>query len=229
MHKKGTYGIVIGFAVTILNTSGIPMSSIMMALLPHGVVELPALFLVCAIGMYGISKESRRIASIPILMLFVSAGIESFITPLLMAFFRGRNTIVMQNNISNKKESLLGVLSRYISILSSEEGYTDSRLLTGAFLICIISIILSYFHIIQGFPIENGNINVGNILSIGKYAFFLILIFVVAGSSLAHVEKNQALFRNVILTIIIGTVLVWIGLIALFVGIAIVKPELLIL
>ncbi len=76
-------GIIIGFAITILNVSGIPMKSIVMAILPHGIIELPALFLFCAIGMYGLNKESWRIAGVPILMLFIAAGVESYITPLI--------------------------------------------------------------------------------------------------------------------------------------------------
>ncbi len=132
----------------------------------------------------------------------------------------------MQKNISNETERHFGVLPKYSSILTSEEGYTDSRLLAGAFLICIISVILSCFHIIQGFPIENGSINVGNILSIGQYAFFLVLIFVVASSCLAHAKtKRKVLLRNIILAIIIGTVLIWISLIILFTGIVIVNPQ----
>jgi len=77
-------GIVIGMFGTLVSNSGMPVMSFVMGILPHGVVELPALFLACAIGMFGISKESWRIARIPFLMLLVAAGIESYITPLLM-------------------------------------------------------------------------------------------------------------------------------------------------
>lgn len=76
-------GVIIGFAVTILNISGIPMESIVMAILPHGIIELPALFLFCAIGMYGLNKEYWRITGIPILMLLIAAGVENYITPLI--------------------------------------------------------------------------------------------------------------------------------------------------
>ncbi len=77
-------GMAIGLVGMILGISGMPVMSYVMGLLPHGIVELPALFLVCAIGMYGISKESWRIASVPALMLLIAAGIESYITPLIM-------------------------------------------------------------------------------------------------------------------------------------------------
>lgn len=77
-------GMAIGLVGMILGISGMPVMSYIMGLLPHGIVELPALFLVCAIGMYGISKESWRIASVPALMLLIAAGIESYITPLIM-------------------------------------------------------------------------------------------------------------------------------------------------
>ncbi|MCK9313959.1 MAG: stage II sporulation protein M [Methanocorpusculum sp.] len=77
-------GMVIGMLGTWLSVSGMPVMSFIMGLLPHGIIELPALFLACAIGMYGINKESWRIAGIPALMLLVAAGIESYITPLLM-------------------------------------------------------------------------------------------------------------------------------------------------
>jgi len=77
-------GIVIGMIGTLASNLGMPVMSFIMGILPHGIVELPALFLACAIGMFGISRESWRIASIPFLMLLVAAGIESYITPLLM-------------------------------------------------------------------------------------------------------------------------------------------------
>lgn len=79
-----TNGIAIGLVGMILGISGMPVMSYVMGLLPHGIVELPALFLACAIGMYGLSEESWRIASVPALMLLVAAGIESYITPLVM-------------------------------------------------------------------------------------------------------------------------------------------------
>jgi len=77
-------GIVIGMLGTLVSNLGMPVMSFVMGILPHGIVELPALFLACAIGMFGISKESWRIASVPLLMLLVAAGIESYITPLVM-------------------------------------------------------------------------------------------------------------------------------------------------
>ena len=77
-------GIVIGMLGVLGTNLGMPVISFIMGILPHGVVELPALFLASAIGMLGISHESWRIASIPFLMLLVAAGIESYITPLLM-------------------------------------------------------------------------------------------------------------------------------------------------
>ena len=79
-----TNGMAIGLVGVILSVSGMSVISYVMGLLPHGIIELPALFLVCAIGMYGISKESWKIASVPALMLLVAAGIESYITPLVM-------------------------------------------------------------------------------------------------------------------------------------------------
>lgn len=79
-----TNGMAIGLVGVILSVSGMSVISYVMGLLPHGIIELPALFLVCAIGMYGISEESWKIASIPALMLLVAAGIESYITPLVM-------------------------------------------------------------------------------------------------------------------------------------------------
>lgn len=77
-------GIVIGMFGTLASNLGMPAMSFIMGILPHGIVELPALFLACAIGMFGISQESWRITGIPFLMLLVAAGIESYITPLLM-------------------------------------------------------------------------------------------------------------------------------------------------
>lgn len=77
-------GIVIGMLGVLVTNSGMPVMSFIMGVLPHGIVELPALFLATAIGMFGISQESWRTASIPFLMLLVAAGIESYITPLLM-------------------------------------------------------------------------------------------------------------------------------------------------
>ena len=77
-------GIVIGMLGTLVSNLGMPVMSFIMGILPHGIVELPALFLACAIGMFGISQESWGIARIPFLMLLVAAGIESYITPLVM-------------------------------------------------------------------------------------------------------------------------------------------------
>jgi len=77
-------GIVIGMLGTLVSNLGMPVMSFVMGILPHGIVELPALFLACAIGMFGISQESWGIARIPFLMLLVAAGIESYITPLVM-------------------------------------------------------------------------------------------------------------------------------------------------
>lgn len=77
-------GAAIGLVGVMLSFSGMPVMSYIMGLLPHGIIELPALFLVCAIGMYGVNKESWRITSVPALMLLVAAGIESYITPLIM-------------------------------------------------------------------------------------------------------------------------------------------------
>ena len=77
-------GMVIGMLGVLVTNSGMPVMSFIMGVLPHGIVELPALFLASAIGMFGIRQDSWRIASIPFLMLLVAAGIESYITPLLM-------------------------------------------------------------------------------------------------------------------------------------------------
>lgn len=77
-------GMVIGMLGVLVTNSGMPVMSFIMGVLPHGIVELPALFLASAIGMFGISRESWRIAGIPFLLLLVAAGIESYITPLLM-------------------------------------------------------------------------------------------------------------------------------------------------
>ena len=77
-------GIVIGMLGTLASNLGMPVISFIMGVLPHGIVELPALFLICAIGMFGINRESCRVTSVPVLMLLVAAGIESYITPLLM-------------------------------------------------------------------------------------------------------------------------------------------------
>ena len=77
-------GIAIGLVGVMLSFSGMSVMSYVMGLIPHGIVELPALFLVCAIGMYGVNKESWRLTSVPALMLLMAAGIESYITPLIM-------------------------------------------------------------------------------------------------------------------------------------------------
>ena len=46
-------GIVIGMLGTLVSNLGMPVMSFIMGILPHGIVELPALFLACAIGMFG--------------------------------------------------------------------------------------------------------------------------------------------------------------------------------
>ena len=73
-------GLAIGFVGTIFTVHGIALSSYILSLLPHGIIELPAIFIACAIGMNGINKDSFKAFIIPMVMLFIAAGIESYIT-----------------------------------------------------------------------------------------------------------------------------------------------------
>jgi stage II sporulation protein M len=81
-----TNGVVVGAVTTLIvvhNAGSVLM--VVSAILPHGIIELPAIFLACAIG---ITKkpliEKFNLIQVPGILLLVAAIIETWITPLIM-------------------------------------------------------------------------------------------------------------------------------------------------
>ena len=81
-------GVIIGVLAVFMNQEGLfPYYVFVIGLLPHGIIELLALFLACAIGMHGINALGWRTMALPIIMLILAAAIEAWITPLVIALF----------------------------------------------------------------------------------------------------------------------------------------------
>jgi stage II sporulation protein M len=81
-----TNGVIIGAVCTLLVTHNAgSVLMVLSAILPHGIIELPAIFLACAIG---ITKkpliEKFNLIQMPGILLLVAAVIETWITPLIM-------------------------------------------------------------------------------------------------------------------------------------------------
>lgn len=77
-------GIVIGAVGGFLHVHGTSWLNYFLALAPHGVFELPAIFLACAIGMSLYTfKEKLKLALAPLGMLAVAACIETWVSPLV--------------------------------------------------------------------------------------------------------------------------------------------------
>jgi stage II sporulation protein M len=81
--------VVIGYAIPIINNN--LLSAI--ALLPHGIIEIPALLIAAALGAWFIETQMDKLTRIDLCKLFavyviplllVAAVIETYITPVLM-------------------------------------------------------------------------------------------------------------------------------------------------
>lgn len=81
-------GLVIGAVGGILNHNGFTWFKYVLSLVPHGIFELSAIFLACAIGasMYS-AKEKLKLAVTPLGMLMIAACIETWISPLVVRSF----------------------------------------------------------------------------------------------------------------------------------------------
>lgn len=138
-------------------------------------------------------------------------------------------TIIVIKNINNNKLTHLGILPKCISILSSSTGHIDPRFLPQVFTICMFGIVLSYLGIIQGLPLENGEINITNIFSIGVFSFILILVLVIVISlpefyAKSKSERQKEILPDIVL-VLAGTLLMWFLLVTLLIIILIVNPE----
>ena len=76
-------GVVIGVLAVLTNTLGVSLGQFLIMLIPHGIFELPALFIACAIGWRGLNKETLYSMWFPIAMLFFAALVEVYFTPML--------------------------------------------------------------------------------------------------------------------------------------------------
>lgn len=79
-----TNGVVVGFLAALLALAGVAVWRFALALAPHGVIEIPALILACAIGMAALPLKARlKQALVPIGMLFVAACVEAWVSPIV--------------------------------------------------------------------------------------------------------------------------------------------------
>ncbi|HUW65055.1 MAG TPA: stage II sporulation protein M [Spirochaetia bacterium] len=86
--------VVLGVLVKTLHASGATFRFVLAGLLPHGIIELSAIFLAGALAIWAVQRQlrfSRRLTGglrwvAPLLL--VAAAIETFVTPLVMAHFR---------------------------------------------------------------------------------------------------------------------------------------------
>lgn len=78
-------GIVLGFIGGLLcNLGDVSWWKYIIALSPHGVLELTAIFITCTIGIMSIRvKEKMRITLVPLSMLVVAAIIETWVSPIV--------------------------------------------------------------------------------------------------------------------------------------------------
>ena len=76
-------GVIVGALAVLMHINGVSYLLFALCLLPHGIFELPALFLACAIGMRGVNKAGVKAFMLPVVMLLLAAGVEVFITPLV--------------------------------------------------------------------------------------------------------------------------------------------------
>ena len=78
-------GAMIGtLAIFLHQQVGLAYTSYIIQLLPHGIIELPALFLACAIGMHGIRINGWKAMLLPAGMLVIAALVEIYISTLLV-------------------------------------------------------------------------------------------------------------------------------------------------
>lgn len=85
-------GVVIGFIAPIRNNNLLVITSI----LPHGIVEIPASLIACAIGIWFIQEKYvqeigyrgvvKLFAIYVLPLLFLAAMLETYVTPFLMSF-----------------------------------------------------------------------------------------------------------------------------------------------
>lgn len=79
-------GTVIGVFGAILAKQGIEVWRFALALTPHGIVELPAIFIACALGMKQMElKERWKAFRTPFVLLAVAAAIETWISPIIVS------------------------------------------------------------------------------------------------------------------------------------------------
>lgn len=90
-------GFIVGLVVGVLKEEGIPVKTLILGLVPHGIVEIPAILLAGAAGMCwyrriiesedkgkGLKEgalQALRLYIVVLLMLLVAAFIEAYITP----------------------------------------------------------------------------------------------------------------------------------------------------
>lgn len=76
-------GVVVGFVAAFISHSVAPWEFMLM-LAPHGVIELPAIFLACAVGMAAVGvRERLKLVRIPLALLVAAAIIETWVSPLV--------------------------------------------------------------------------------------------------------------------------------------------------
>lgn len=77
-------GLVIGAIGGLLHVHGTAWPNYFLALAPHGIFELPAIFLACAIGVsLYTAREKLKLAMAPLGMLVVAACIEAWVSPVV--------------------------------------------------------------------------------------------------------------------------------------------------
>lgn len=75
-------GTVIGFLGALLRDAGFPLWKYTVLLSPHGVIELPAIFASCALGMAAKTVSERvRMLPLPLAALAVAAAVETWASP----------------------------------------------------------------------------------------------------------------------------------------------------
>lgn len=74
-------GIAIGLIAVLSSAMGFSLSEYLAMVVPHGVIELPAIILACTLGiMAGAQVKNLRV---PVSLLAVAAAVEVWITPVL--------------------------------------------------------------------------------------------------------------------------------------------------
>lgn len=80
-------GVVIGFLGILLRDAGFPLWKYAVLLSPHGMIELPAIFASCALGMATKNVLERvRTLPLPLAALAVASAVETWVSPAVGKF-----------------------------------------------------------------------------------------------------------------------------------------------